>query len=223
MKITFATITLTLAQEADETQVLLSPRQLSLGPGLGGRRYDQFESMAKLFDPDFDKKSITDYGCNCPELGDRPLSDPGKGQPVDELDTVCQKFKQCAKCAKEEFGESCISEMIRYGLRGKTCTDSAGTCARALCECDLSFAEALSFVDKESNQDQYGFVSDFNSDEQCIRQASGGGEKACCWNGESAFKLYNSDSKQCCPNGVPKPFGRPCDDTDSGNGGTMPY
>ena len=132
--------------------------------------------MAKLFDPDFDKKvpnaflfsrnfifkSITDYGCNCPELGDRPLSDPGKGQPVDELDTVCQKFKQCAKCAKEEFGESCISEMvssvsftsrhllikIRYGLRGRKCTDAAGTCARALCECDLSFAEALSFVDK---------------------------------------------------------------------------
>lgn len=80
--------------------------------GLDIRRYDQFEAMAQVFDPTFDNKIITDYGCNCPALGDRPLSDPGKGAPVDALDKVCQKFKRCTKCAKMEFGEECISEMV---------------------------------------------------------------------------------------------------------------
>lgn len=82
--------------------------------GLDIRRYDQFEAMAQVFDPTFDNKIITDYGCNCPALGDRPLSDPGKGAPVDALDKVCQKFKRCTKCAKMEFGEECISEMVSY-------------------------------------------------------------------------------------------------------------
>ena len=57
------------------------------------RRYDQFEAMAKIFDGAFDKRTITRYGCNCPHIGDRPLSDPGKGAPVDPLDRVCLTFK----------------------------------------------------------------------------------------------------------------------------------
>ena len=57
------------------------------------RRYDQFEAMAKIFDGSFDKRTITRYGCNCPHIGDRPLSDPGKGAPVDPLDRVCLTFK----------------------------------------------------------------------------------------------------------------------------------
>ena len=61
--------------------------------GISQRRYDQFEAMASRFDRTFDKRVITKYGCNCPHLGDRPLSDPGKGAPVDELDRVCLTFK----------------------------------------------------------------------------------------------------------------------------------
>ena len=67
--------------------------KLFLELGIAQRRYDQFESMASAFDRKFDKRVITKYGCNCPHLGDRPLSDPGKGAPVDELDRVCLTFK----------------------------------------------------------------------------------------------------------------------------------
>merc|ERR1712136_448531 len=108
--------------------------------GIAQRRYDQFESMASAFDRKFDKRVITKYGCNCPHLGDRPLSDPGKGAPVDELDRVCLTFKQCTKCAKQQFGEDCISEFNRYAFsetvkKNKvtvTCEDRKGSCNRGM-------------------------------------------------------------------------------------------
>ena len=38
------------------------------------------------------------YGCNCHFLvGDRPMSKPGYGQPIDELDQVCKDYKLGSK------------------------------------------------------------------------------------------------------------------------------
>ena len=30
-------------------------------------------------------------------LGDRPMSDPGHGPPIDSLDAVCKAYKDCIK------------------------------------------------------------------------------------------------------------------------------
>ena len=38
-------------------------------------------------------------------LGDRPMSEGGKGRPVDDLDVTCQHYKQCQKCARMAHGE----------------------------------------------------------------------------------------------------------------------
>ena len=59
----------------------------------GSKRYSQLMSMMQNFNPDFDEKKYWAYGCNCLVLGDRPMSDPGHGAPVDSLDTVCKKYK----------------------------------------------------------------------------------------------------------------------------------
>merc|ERR1712080_65756 len=87
------------------------------------------------------------YGCNCLILGDRPMSDPGKGRPVDELDSVCKVYKDCQKCVQMKFGENCIGEMVKYkwGIKSHDvfCKDKADTCERALCECDLQFAQDM--------------------------------------------------------------------------------
>lgn len=186
--------------------------------GLSGRRYDQFESMARMYDRRFDKRVITKYGCNCPHIGDRPLSDPGKGTPVDELDRVCLTFKQCTKCAKQRFGEDCISEFKRYVYaedrngfsRQATCLDEVGSCNRALCECDKMFAEMLSMVDKKSvNTAKYGFESEFVANEEC-KWDGNSAPLQCCWNGQSPYRLYNPDYRQCCDDGSLKPFFQPC-------------
>ena len=59
----------------------------------GSKRYSQLMSMMQNFNPDFDEKKYWAYGCNCLVLGDRPMSDPGHGAPIDALDTVCKKYK----------------------------------------------------------------------------------------------------------------------------------
>ena len=47
-------------------------------------------------------------------LSDRALSTRGKGKPVDMLDSLCKQYKECVHCAKSEFGEECIPEMVKY-------------------------------------------------------------------------------------------------------------
>merc|ERR1719454_1426071 len=108
------------------------------------KRYSQLVDMMAHFNSDFDERRYWAYGCNCLILGDRPMSRPGHGPPVDDLDSSCKRYKDCVKCAKEKFGDNCISEFRRYRYtkpEGVQCTDNAGTCLRALCECDATFAE----------------------------------------------------------------------------------
>ena len=52
-----------------------------------GRRYSQLTKMMRFYNDQFDERKYWTYGCNCLMLGDRPLSQPGIGPPVDELDT----------------------------------------------------------------------------------------------------------------------------------------
>merc|ERR1719411_1607657 len=114
------------------------------------RRYFQLADMMSHYNPSFDERKYWTYGCNCLILGDRPMSDPGHGRPVDALDTVCKAYKDCLKCARMTHGDTCIGEFVqyRYGYRqGEVaCRDPANSCDRALCECDAQFAKAHNAV-----------------------------------------------------------------------------
>ena len=59
----------------------------------GSKRYNQLVSMMENFNPAFDEKKYWSYGCNCLVIGDRPMSDPGRGKPVDAMDTTCKRYK----------------------------------------------------------------------------------------------------------------------------------
>merc|ERR1712127_192855 len=87
--------------------------------GISSRRYDDLHKIAKFYMPDFDERKYWAYGCNCLILGDRPMSDPGHGKPVDALDTVCKAYKDCVKCARWAHGDTCIGEFRKYkfGIR----------------------------------------------------------------------------------------------------------
>ena len=73
------------------------------------------------------------------------MSTMGKGAPLDQLDAVCKAYKECQKCARQRFGETCIGEFVRYGMNMvngyPVCTDDGDSCGRALCECDNKFAQ----------------------------------------------------------------------------------
>ena len=80
------------------------------------RRYKQLTAMMTHYNPDFDERKYWAYGCNCMILGDRPMSDPGHGPPVDALDTVCKKYKDCVKCARMTHGDTCYPENIKVSF-----------------------------------------------------------------------------------------------------------
>ena len=92
------------------------------------RRYRQLNTMAQVkltrirffgsnsflqyYWDNYDEKKFWGYGCNCLSLTDRPMSSPGRGQPVDDLDRLCHQYKQCQKCAQRIHGKSCIGEKV---------------------------------------------------------------------------------------------------------------
>merc|ERR1712207_44026 len=101
------------------------------------KRYSQLVDMMGHYNNDFDQRKYWAYGCNCLILGDRPMSDPGHGPPVDALDTVCKAYKDCLKCARMEHGDTCIGEFVKYKYGYKNgdavCRNNLGSCERDLC------------------------------------------------------------------------------------------
>ena len=109
-------------------EIVRSPRSFPTREIEQDRRYFQLKEFMKHYNREFDEKKYWTYGCNCHVLGDRPMSDPGFGPPVDRLDSVCKQYKDCNKCAREKFGESCIGEIVqyRYGLNVSVISASYG-------------------------------------------------------------------------------------------------
>merc|ERR1739838_802092 len=61
----------------------------------GEKRYAQLVEMMEHYNSEFDERKYWSYGCHCLMLGDRPMSDMGKGRPIDALDTACKAWKHC--------------------------------------------------------------------------------------------------------------------------------
>jgi len=181
------------------------------------KRYFQLTDMMQHYNQDFDERKYWAYGCNCLILGDRPMSDPGHGPPVDALDSVCKRYKDCVKCAKMTHGEMCIGEFVKYRYGYKNgdvqCRDQAGSCKRSLCECDAMFAREHPAA-KDVFQNKYhmfwstssGYpMWDPKSDNSLCPSGGGGAyEPECCGGETGPFFLYNAVSKKCCPDGTVK-------------------
>ena len=119
----------------------------------GDRRWDETVAMLNYYNPNVVTRGLSGYGCNCMQIGDRPLSGPTQyaivngervtypGAPIDDIDTICQSYKQCVKCAMEKHA-GCLPEFTgsvsgRYQMTvpntpgGEiTCDNNAGTCKR---------------------------------------------------------------------------------------------
>lgn len=177
------------------------------------RRYAQLIEMMKNYNELFDERTYWTYGCNCLILGDRPMSDPGYGRPVDDLDAECKAYKDCLKCARRAHGDTCIGEFVQYKFnikRGQVqCRSDADSCERSLCECDKKFAENHVAVAAVYNKDYHSFFSEvgWQPEAQCRRAVNNYNDPQCCGGSEQPFVLYNANRKTCCPDGTVKPNG----------------
>lgn len=59
-------------------------------------RYNTLLEMIQYYSPGFDERKYFQYGCHCIIREDQ-LDKSGIGKPVDTLDGVCRKFKNCQK------------------------------------------------------------------------------------------------------------------------------
>jgi len=165
------------------------------------------------------------------------MSDPGFGPPVDALDTVCKQYKDCQKCARAKFGETCIGEFrkYRYGLldgnrgKGVQCKNNPSksdddACERALCECDAQFAEAHQKVTGVFQNKYHSFWSsmepegawDPKTDSSiCVPNGVGPIDLKCCGNPDGPQTIYNDFKLDCCVDGTVKPNGK-CGKTKDG-------
>jgi len=186
-------------------------------PDGGERRYFQLVDMMTHYNPEFDERKYWTYGCQCLVLGDRPMSDPGKGPPVDALDAVCKQYKDCLKCARMEYGEQCIGEFQRYSYKifragpnkgevkcnNNPKKDELQGCKRKLCECDAMFAK-LHVASKDVFDNKYHMFwgqDGWDANEACPRSGNALVTPKCCGNPSKPSKLYNAEKKQCCKDG----------------------
>ena len=137
------------------------------------------------------------------------MSDMGFGPPIDALDAVCKAYKQCQKCARQSHDDMCIGEIVRYKYGDKQgdkfCRDEAGSCGRALCECDLAFAKAHVSKAHVFNADYHLFWSTlpggWEPQDTCPRGGGGPYTPKCCGVPTGPYVLFNAVNHQCCADG----------------------
>jgi hypothetical protein len=158
----------------------------------------------------FDERKYWAYGCHCFLLGDRPMSEMGKGAPVDALDVRCKAYKDCQKCVREQHGEQCIGEFVKYTWRYKSktneyeCAQSEDSCENDLFQCDLKLAQDTFDNMNVYNEDFHAFYSTIgfdNRDDQFC--SSNGGDPvthSCCGGSGNPYWWMNENTHTCTAN-----------------------
>lgn len=199
----------------------------SLATGSGDRRYNDLKEMAikhwskngfRGKNNGFDERKYWAYGCHCFLLGDRPMSEMGKGKPVDALDNKCKAYKDCQKCVRATHGEDCIGENRKYtwGWVSKkdklVSPDTAGSCERELFECDLKLVHDMFSQKEVFNNIYHAFWSEEGFDNRdsanCPKKSGTPVEHECCGGHNSPYYWIGLNQNQCCA-------------TQSGQGGTV--
>merc|ERR1712153_173058 len=156
------------------------------------RRYDDLESIAKKYwnkqgmtgKNKFDDRKYWTYGCHCFLLGDRPMSEMGKGRPVDALDNKCKAYKDCQKCVRAKHGDQCIGEFVRYTWKYAS-----------------KFGDFVS-NNAAFNADYHAFWSttgfDNREDENCPSGGTVPVEHQCCGGVDAPWYWIGLNNNKCC-------------------------
>jgi len=108
--------------------------------------------------PSFDK--FYRYGCWCFVKGVESVLG-GHGEPVDEIDRVCQRFHKCISCVNLDHVDCPdwapytfkTNKSRASGEKNIVCKNKRGTCRRHHCECDRKMA--MDLVALESQHSPY--------------------------------------------------------------------
>jgi len=223
MKVTLALIAAAKAAAPERPDDVWSNTTVTATKRSGGaidapRRYDDLEAIAVKYwkksgmtgKNKFDEKKYWAYGCHCFMLGDRAMSEMGHGKPTDALDNKCKAYKDCQKCVREEHGDACIGEFVRYTwkysskLNDFVSANDAGSCERELFECDVKFVKD-SFSAKDSYSDDFHAfytTTGFDAEEDCPSNGGTPVEHQCCGGHDGPWYWIGLNNNQCCNGNV---------------------
>jgi len=181
----------------------------------GERRYEDLKAIAQKYwrkqgSGKFDERHYWAYGCHCFLLGDRAMSEMGKGKPVDALDNKCKNYKDCQKCVREKYGDACIGEFVRYTWKwdGKkkdfVSKNDDDTCEKELFMCDVEFVKQSHSQRSVFSEDYHAFWTEtgFDHEEDCPSAGGNPVEHECCGGTDKPFKWIGLNHWQCCPDGT---------------------
>ena len=81
------------------------------------RSISGLQQLMRHYNPNASLYNYLMYGCNCNLLiagRFKPSETTSFGQPVDELDSTCQKYRNCLQCVTEKYGSECRAEATHY-------------------------------------------------------------------------------------------------------------
>lgn len=136
---------------------------------------------------------LSNYGCAGVLSVDTPYKLPADaGKPVDELDLVISKWKRCIQCVESSNSVAYSEDSYIFDQSSNICIDNPTTSERSFCECDLSFATAVSSLS----------ATWWNYDtENCLKSIWTGPPRTleCCFNPSTAhYTSYYTSDHECC-------------------------
>jgi len=161
----------------------------------GGETDPRFDLMNKMLfymsAGDLNLADYQSYGCQC--------SSKGRGAPVDDIDSACQRNNQCRSCTQIDWS-NCSNQQAYFvngwaqnNLDGIICVDQENTCSRALCECDLQFVKDIvssASSWKRNRHSKFGF-----DQSECSSESSGGASIAA-----RGLNQSRPSTESCCGN-----------------------
>jgi len=173
-------------------------------------------------------RELFNYGCHCYPGGSKNILKSGRGKPLDTIDQYCQQHKICYKCINSIFndgqwkgGESrcnpaessykMIANMSAYSVR---CSDDQNPCRRAICECDLHYAQQVTGLDFEANHNpEFLQRNGFDYDSNCVKRGNPSEKVAQCCGDRNSFpfpQILTKQKNECCANVAFNPAREEC-------------
>ncbi|CAG5098588.1 Oidioi.mRNA.OKI2018_I69.XSR.g15801.t1.cds [Oikopleura dioica] len=160
-------------------------------------------------------RELFNYGCHCYPGGSKNILKSGRGKPLDTIDEYCRQHKICYKCINSIFNDGqwngeesrcnpaessykMIANMSAYTVK---CSEDQNPCRKAICECDLHYAEQVTSLDFEANHNPaYLQRNGFDYDSSCIKRGNYQGEHQCCGDRNSFPypQIMTKQKSECC-------------------------
>lgn len=183
----------------------------------GAQKNIRMEQMMKMMyymtEGQMSAANFMEYGCHC------SVNAVGHGIQQDNIDSLCSANAGCRKCAMADFNcdensSYLVSGSVQGDVDGLGCTiNRPGTCARALCECDLEMLKKF-VLEKSSFDENLQGINGFDKTNSCSaasissrsfgssfqsnnNYSSDADNLQCCGSYPHRFP-YNANSRSCC-------------------------